>query len=258
MTLTTLGWELFDDPALLPWVSAVAPVARALAEDPDTRAAWLRHGGTWFAGVNVLPNDADGAVPGGAPLTGHAVTRANELHGPGLAWDTAQISIVYPGYPKQDASESDAAFRFRRDRDAAHVDGLLPLGPERRRKMVEPHAFVLGIPLTTCSADASPLVIWEESHVIIRAAFRDALATRPPSEWPNVDLTEVYHAARRRCFEECRRITVPAVPGQAYLIHRLALHGVAPWGPSAHAPEAGRMIAYFRPPFPGADWLTTL
>ena len=58
-------------------------------------------------------------------------------------------------------------------------------------------------------------------------------------------------------FETCRRVTVPAQPGEAYLVHRLALHGVAPWEDGAEAPEEGRMIVYFRPEFPagGRDWL---
>jgi hypothetical protein len=42
------------------------------------------------------------------------------------------------------------------------------------------------------------------------------------------------------------------------LIHRLALHGVAPWAEGAEAGPEGRMIAYFRPEFEGLgdDWLT--
>jgi hypothetical protein len=30
-------------------------------------------------------------------------------------------------------------------------------------------------------------------------------------------------------------------------VHRLCLHGVAPWAADATAPPEGRMIAYFRP-----------
>gem|GEM_PF-5301442 len=32
--------------------------------------------------------------------------------------------MIRPGYPRQNPDESDAAFRVRRDRDAAQVDGL--------------------------------------------------------------------------------------------------------------------------------------
>ena len=34
-----------------------------------------------------------------------------------------------------------------------------------------------------------------------------------------------------------------AKPGEAYLAHRLSLHGIAPWGESATASSGGRMIS---------------
>ncbi len=71
-----------------------------------------------------------------------------------------------------------------------------------------------------------------------------------------MDVTEAYHAARREVFETCARVVVHARPGEAYLIHRLALHGVAPWRAGAKAPPEGRMIAYFRPEIGSpADWI---
>lgn len=255
MSFGAAGWVAFGDDALADWVAAVAPVARAIARDPAAQAAWLRHGQTWFAGVNILPNDDAGRVADGPPLSGDALTIAAACSDHPVTWDRGQLSIVYPGYPKQDAGESDAAHRFRRNRDAAHVDGLLPVGAERRRKMQEPHGFVLGIPLNDCSRDASPMVVWEGSHEIMRAAFREALSALPEVDWPDADLTDVYQAARRRCFEECARVTVHVSPGQGYFVHRLALHGVAPWADAARAPEEGRMIAYFRPAFPGTNWI---
>jgi hypothetical protein len=41
------------------------------------------------------------------------------------------------------------------------------------------------------------------------------------------------------------------------VLHRLALHGIAPWGPGAEAPPEGRAVAYFRPQTEGNldDWL---
>ena len=89
--------------------------------------------------------------------------------------DKAQISVVYPGYPCAMEGESAAAFNYRQRRDAAHVDGLLPEGPERRRHLREPHGFVLGLPLTQSSETASPMVVWEGSHKIMREAFQKAL-----------------------------------------------------------------------------------
>ena len=45
--------------------------------------------------------------------------------------------------------------------------------------------------------------------------------------------------------------------GEALLLHRHILHGVAPWTEGAEGPDAGRMTAYFRPEFPHiADWLS--
>lgn len=243
------GWVRFGvDPALMAWVRAVRPVAGRIAGDPDHRARWLRCGGTWFAGVNILPNDAAGAIPGEGvpPLAGDAVDFVRDVLGlEGFAWDRAQISVCYPGYPQPWEGESAAAFRFRRDRDAAHVDGLLRRDPGRRRHLGEAHGFVLGIPLAEVPADASPLVVWEGSHERMRAAFRARLDGIDPARWSAEDITDAYTAARREVFETCARVPVHAGPGEAYLIHRLALHGVAPWGGAGGADA--RPIAYFRP-----------
>ncbi len=81
-------------------------------------------------GSTCLPNDAAGAVAGSGPLGGTAVRFIEAQLGlTEIAWDRAQVSVVYPGYPRRGEGETDAAFRVRRDRDAAHVDGLLPMGP---------------------------------------------------------------------------------------------------------------------------------
>ncbi|MDZ7709216.1 MAG: hypothetical protein U5K36_03295 [Roseovarius sp.] len=123
----------------------------------------------------------------------------------------------------------------------------------------ERHAYILGLPLTEANAQASPLVVWEGSHHLMRRAFATALSGIAPRDWANVDLTDTYHAARRDAFETCARVPLFAPPGAAILVHRMALHGVAPWAEGATAPPEGRMIAYFRPEFPDetrADWLT--
>ena len=123
--------------------------------------------------------------------------------------------------------------------------------------MEEPHAFILGLALNDASADAAPLVVWEGSPAILRAAFAEALAPYPSQDWASVDVTDAYVAARRRVFETCRRVEVPSRPGEAVLVHRLALHGVAPWADGASAGPDGRMIAYFRPLLAGGvpAWL---
>lgn len=243
------GWLRFGaDPVLAAWVRHVLPEARRAVADPSNRH-WLRCGGTWFAGVNVLDNAADGAVRGGPPLAGTAVDFVSTTISPGPPlWDRAQISVCYPGYPQPGAGESASAFRYRRDRDAAHVDGLLPLGPGRRRHLREFHRFLLAVPLTASDADAAPFVVWRGSHRIIRDTLAGIYRRTDPDRWGEVDITDPYQAVRRRIFRECERVPVPARPGEAYLVHRLALHGVAPWAPAARAGPDGRMIAYFRPP----------
>jgi len=136
------GWCRFSfDQTLSDWVAAALPCAEQVRTDPAQVEAWLRCGGTWFAGVNALPNDAAGAVPGGPALRGEVVDFIEARFGAQL-WDCAQLSVIYPGYPREMPGETPAAFRFRRDRDAAHVDGLLPEGPDRRRYLREAHGFV--------------------------------------------------------------------------------------------------------------------
>ena len=67
------GWCAFPhDPVLADWLTATLPAARAAIAAPENQQ-WLRYQGTWFAGVNALPNDATGAVRGGPPLAGRAV-----------------------------------------------------------------------------------------------------------------------------------------------------------------------------------------
>ncbi len=251
------GWAKWpEDAALHDWLAKATPMAMASAADPEAQADWLDCEGTWFVGVDALPNGPDGAVAGSGPLAGAAYDAARALHGD-LPLHRAQVSVIYPGYPRPREGEGDGAFRYRLRRDAAHVDGLLPIGPDRRRMLKERHAYILGLPMTACDEAASPLVIWEGSHEIMRAAFAGVLADLPEADWAETDLTEVYQAARREAFESCPRVAIPASPGEAYLIHRLALHGVAPWQEGAHAQPEGRMIAYFRPEYPEGrrDWL---
>ncbi|WP_397544533.1 hypothetical protein [Roseovarius salis] len=254
--LLAQGWARFPaEPAVSDWAAAARSVARERVRDPEERARWLQCEGTWFVGVETLPNDAAGDA-GAGPLSGAAHAAARALYG-ALPLHRGQVSVTYPGYPRPREGEGAAAFRYRRDRDAAHVDGLLPTGPARRRMLKERHAYILGLPLTDCGPGASPLVVWQGSHHVMRAAFRRALDHLPEAEWSDTDITDIYKAARREVFESCRRVTVPAQPGEAYLVHRLALHGVAPWQAGARAPRDGRMIAYFRPELPAGtrDWL---
>jgi len=241
----TKGWCRFDaDPAVSAWVAAALPFAHQAVADP-ANAHWMRCGGTWFAGVNALDNDKTGAIGGGSPLAGRIVDHAYGLAGGRFDWDRAQVSVCYPGYPAQGEDESDASFAYRLNRDSAHVDGLLPVGPARRRFLREHHRFILGLPVGEGDAAAAPTVVWEGSHRIMRAAFTAAFGTAPPHTWRDIDVTDVYHAARRKVFADCRKVTLTGRAGEAYLIHRLALHGIAPWGDGATS--ASRLIIFFRP-----------
>lgn len=105
-------------------------------------------------------------------------------------------------------------------------------------------------------SEASPLVVWEGSHEIFRRVFRECFRGLPPGNWEGIDVTELYQSTRREIFDTCRRTAIAAQPGEAYLIHRLALHGIAPWAKRAGAGPDGRMIIYFRPEIGGAErWL---
>ena len=254
----TKGWCRFPhDPVLARWLEATLPAARAAITAPENQE-WLRYQGTWFAGVNALPNDASGAVDDGPQLAGQAVEFiAQELGFDGIAWDKAQISVCYPGYPQPMVGESDAVFRFRRDRDAAHVDGLLKEGPSRRRFLREHHAFILGIPMAEYSVGAAPLTVWEGSQHLVGNAFRAFFGDAPPEQWGELDITDAYQKIRREAFDTCKRVKLHAKPGECYLVHRHAVHGVAPWEDGATAGKDGRAILYFRPEMnEKADWLS--
>lgn len=251
------GWCRFKvDSHIRRWIDACLPFARATVSD-DRHAQWLRCGGTWFAGVNVLPNNADSSLPGGPVLSGEAIDFIhNVLQQNDFDWDRAQLSVCYPGYPQPMPSESAAAYRFRRDRDAAHVDGLLREGPQKRRHLREHHGFILGIPIVEFDEHASALVVWEGSHELVRSAMKQRFKGVSPDKWGDEDITETYHAVRQQVFQQCRRQKIVAGPGETYLLHRLALHGISPWLEGATAGEEGRMICYFRPAIESAEsWL---
>jgi hypothetical protein len=56
------GWQkLGPDPRIVDWASAALPVAETVIA--ASAEPW-RCGGTWFVGVDALPNGADGTVGG--------------------------------------------------------------------------------------------------------------------------------------------------------------------------------------------------
>jgi hypothetical protein len=240
------GWQkLGPDPRIAAWAKSARDAAlRTLATSTEP---W-RCGGTWFVGVDALPNTSDGSIHD-TPFPWTALPLQPEpLH-------RAQLSVIRPGYPQPSPDETEAAFAYRQTRDAAHLDGLLPIGPDKRRMVKEPHAWILGLPLNDTTA--SPLTVWEGSHERLRAALLRALDPHPPETWGDIDITDAYQAARKDIFATCRRIELPARPGEATLLHRLTLHGVAPWKPGDQAAKEGRMIAYLRPHLASVEaWLT--
>ena len=251
------GWmKIPFDAGVLGWAETARGAGEAAMRDRALAHWWVCEN-TWFVGVDALPNDGRGALPGGAPLGGAPQSAIEALYGALPRLHNGQLSVVRPGYPKPREGESAAAFRYREKRDAAHVDGIKAVGPDRRRFIDERHAWILGLPLTENTPDEAPLVVWEGSHEIMRAALRTALAPHPEAEWDRVDVTEVYQSARRRIFDTCRRVPVCARPGEAYLLHRLCLHGVAPWHAESAAENTLRMVAYFRPnvAVSVAEWL---
>lgn len=240
------GWQVFDpDPPMLAWAGAALPVAARAMDDPVMRAKWLVCEDTWFVGVDALGNAPDGSV-GGVALEGHALTPLRARNWPLTGLHKAQVSAVWPGYPRPRDGESEAAFGYRLRRDAAHVDGLRAEGADRRRYLREPHAYILGVALSAPHSDAAPLVVWEGSHLIVAEAFSRLAAAEGRRDVCALDLTDVYTQTRARIFRECKRVELALPVGAAVLVHRLCLHGVGPWAAPEHV-TAPRIMAYFRP-----------
>ncbi len=244
------------DRAIANWANEARSLAEDALNDQTLLEKWLVCEGTWFVGVDALNTGPKGQA-GEVTLAGHVVSDLLATYTAKQPMHKAQLSVVYPGYPKPRESESDAAFNYRRNRDAAHVDGLHASGPNRHRYLSEHHAYLLGLPITKASPDASPLVIWRGSHRIIQSWLSEALGRHPEDEWSAINLTDGYQSIRREVFDSCDRVEVPVQPGEAIVMHRHVLHGIAPWQDTATAESGSRMIAYFRPEMALSlsDWL---
>ena len=81
----------------------------------------------------------------------------------------------------------------------------------------------------------------------MQTLFAAKLGQLPPQDWPGLALTAGCHQARQTALRDCRRVAVHCRPGESVVVHRHALHGVAPWGQQAAAGPDGRMICCFRP-----------
>ena len=247
--LAQQGWHCLPQlPALLHWSEAHLQAAHACMKDPSNKH-WWRYQSTWFAGVNVLANNATGAA-GAKPslpeellsaLTGYCQADTQAL-------DQGQISAIYPGYPQADTLQSEQAHYFRQRHYAAHLDGLVPQGTGRRRFLTEQHSFILGISLTDHPANAAPLMVWPGSHQRIQAWLQTTLGTESSTKWANIDLTDEYQQIRRQILEDTEPQALYLAKGEAYVLHRHLLHGMGLWPKSIEDPRhQGRIITYFRP-----------
>jgi len=223
------------DAGVTRWAQAAYRAGAEVAADPAMRARWLRHDRTWFVGVDALPTGPDGSIEG-VPLTGSWM---RDVPLP-AQWHPAQISVTYAGYPRQGPDDSEAAHRYRMSRASAHVDGLRL--EDGRRYPREPHAFVVGFALNETTA--CPLMVWPGSHVVIGAALRAVIGAQDPRQ---VDVTLAYTQARRTVFDTITPVPVAAGVGEAIVVHRHTVHGIAPHHASQPIPREGRMMAYFRP-----------
>lgn len=257
--LVQQGWcRLPKSEALLSWAEALLDAAQTCMKAPENHQ-WWRYQDTWFAGVNALPNNKIGAVAGLPPLPWSLLTLlADYCQTSVVELDQGQISGLFPGYPQIDPQQSAAANQFRRQHYAAHLDGLVPLGPKRRRFLTEQHSFILGISLTSHPIDAAPLIVWPDSHKRIQAWLIDSLSAQPEKHWHEIDLTDGYQHIRKQILDDTEPQALHLTKGEAYVMHRHLLHGMGDWPNAIADPHSqGRIIVYFRPCWhQPIDWLT--
>ena len=110
------GYCVFEaDSEIRAWVSRTLPAALK-AVHLEQNKHWLRHGNTWFAGVNVLDNDATGKVNNGLAIQGQAARFLREkLKADMNKLDRAQVSVCYPGYPLPSSREDSTGFAYRKN-----------------------------------------------------------------------------------------------------------------------------------------------
>ncbi len=263
------GWcFLSKDIHTCRWIDAVKERICKKFEHAEYENEDFKSGFTWFAGVNFLANGPSGGVDG-VPFSLKLWSELSTKFGSGIKyWDAGQVSICWRGYPKKDPLETEKSFKYRLNRFASHVDGLIPLGTKKRRFVNEFHAFILGIPIVNNRLDSAPLVVWEGSHVIFRNMFGKVFLNIPETEFCDMDLTEIYQQYRRKVFLTCRPKQVVPANNQLYILDRHLLHGVTPWkldndlakwhyeGQFGVNPLQGRIVVYFRPSYKDPiDWI---
>ncbi|MDG2355629.1 MAG: hypothetical protein P8L82_06390 [Paracoccaceae bacterium] len=252
------------------WIKAAKANIRNKFRQKEYRDSDFRSGATWFAGINFLDNGIGGDVDG-ISFSSVLWSQISGNFGVNIKyWDAAQVSICWQGYPGKDPSESEKSFKYRLKKYSSHVDGLIPIGPSKRRFAKEFHAFILGIPITNNRVDSAPLMIWEGSHKIFRNMFSKAFAGLSENEVSNLDVTEIYQKYRRKVFTTCPVKKVFSHNNQPYILDRHLLHGMGPWSAAIDDsllqhrnnlfrinPMSGRIVIYFRPAYKNPlDWIT--
>ena len=252
------------------WIEATKENIRYKFWQKEYEDSEFRSGSTWFAGINFLDNEARGDV-NGVSFSPRLWSQIIGNFGVGINyWDTAQVSICWEGYPKKDPAETEKAFKYRLEKYASHVDGLIPIGSARRRFAKEFHAFILGIPIINSGVNSAPLMVWEGSHKIFRTMFRKVYSGLSESEISDLDVTDIYQKYRRKAFSTCPVRKVFSNNNQPYILDRHLLHGVGPWNAGIcdplllHRdnlfrldPMFGRIVVYFRPTYKNLlDWIT--
>lgn len=241
------GWCKFAaDEQILEWTEHAQPAVKSAIKDTHNQH-WFRYQNTWFVGVNALPNDSYGRVLGGPPLQGAAANFIQQKLGRDISkLDQAQISAMYPGYPKPSETEPTASFNYRVKRDAAHVDGLLRESNGTARYAQEFHEYILAISMTHNDSGSSPFVVWQGSHNLFNAEFSRFFDGYSTDQIAKMDLSECYKSIRKTVFNTCKRVELPLKYGECVVAHRMLLHGTAPWQEDINDNQP-RILCFFRP-----------
>ena len=116
--------EFGYDEQIAKWAECAKKKSSRILADPAHLQKWLQCEGTWFVGVDVLPNNSSGDFTNAKlPNVFKSFMAKINLK----PYHKAQLSVIFPGYPKPRIGDSEAAFEYRRKRDAAHVDGFYQL-----------------------------------------------------------------------------------------------------------------------------------
>ena len=238
-----LGWIRFGaDPQVLGWLNASEAAARRSVTDPAFRQ-WHRCGGTWFAGVNALANDAAGAVAGGPPLGGEAVRFAAALSA---------------GRSTGTGPRSRSAIRVIRSRARAKATTPSPTAASATPPMSTAAAGRAGAPPLPArtspfhpraagrsgGSGGLPFRPLEGSHRMVRETLAGTFGDRPPASWRDIDLTNCITRSGGASSRSAGASSSPPAAARPFCAPpRPARHRA--WREGAAAGE--RMVIYFRP-----------